>query len=205
MPSTMRSKAFVAALIGLVLNSDCAAGSTHYVPNDIHCPANSYTTFVHNSYTYIAPVDKFIDITKSFFDNLWYDGSVVTNTTGTDNVPGATRSGPYGGSPYNDTLTMYTIHSDALMYSYHSTEPITYPGPPGQPALHIYGYAETMRFESICGGMATYIDLLTYVCSSDHNAAYQGWDVVHTRTFDAMATKIGAESLVGDCPQNEER
>ncbi|KAJ6456100.1 hypothetical protein C8R45DRAFT_943767 [Mycena sanguinolenta] len=140
--------AFIAALTGLAM-VDGADGSGHYVPNDIHCPTASYTTFVHNSYAYVAPVHKFTAVTQSFFDNSWYDNSVVTNTTGTDNVPGATRSGTYGGSPYSDTLTMYTAHPDALVFSYRSTEPITYP------ALRIYAYAETTQFASICGGEAT--------------------------------------------------
>jgi hypothetical protein len=40
--------------------------------NDIHCPEGSYTSFVHNSYTYNAPSHEFTNITKSFFDFAWY-------------------------------------------------------------------------------------------------------------------------------------
>ncbi|KAF8216918.1 hypothetical protein K438DRAFT_1953805 [Mycena galopus ATCC 62051] len=170
------------------------------VSNDIACPADSSAGFVHNSYTYIAPLSKFTNITESFFDLSWYAGTIVTNTTGTDNVPGATRSGPFAGATaYNETLTMYHRRSDGLMYSFHG-KGLTY-SPPNQRPYRFDGYAETMRLESICDGSATYIDLITYLCSNDSTAAYDLWYTIHMSTFQTMAAKIGAPVLAGDCPR----
>ncbi|KAF8216927.1 hypothetical protein K438DRAFT_1798032, partial [Mycena galopus ATCC 62051] len=184
------------ALLALAF-ADRAQGSND-VSNDIPCPADSSAGFVHNSYTYIAPLYKFTNITESFFDLSWYGGTIVTNTTGTDNVPGATRSGPFAGVPYNETLTMYHKRSDALMYSYHGKS-VTLSFPNQRP--YRFDYAETMRFESICDGSATYIDLITYLCSNDSTAAYDLWYTTHMSTFETLAAKLGAPVLAGDCPQ----
>ncbi|KAF8216920.1 hypothetical protein K438DRAFT_1704054 [Mycena galopus ATCC 62051] len=177
--------------------TDRAQGS-NYVSNDIPCPADSSAGFVHNSYTYIAPLFKFMNITESFFDESWYAGTIVTNTTGTDNVPGATRAGPFGTATFNETLTMYHKSSDALMYSFHGKGVIL--SPPNQRTYRFDGYAETMRLESICDGSATYIDLITYLCSNDSAAAYDLWYTTHMSTFETMAAKLGAPVLAGDCP-----
>ncbi|KAJ7656433.1 hypothetical protein DFH06DRAFT_1411188 [Mycena polygramma] len=122
------------------------------VLNDIHCAEDSHVGFVHNSYTFNAPLDTFTDVTKSFFDIKWYGGTVVTNTTGVDGVPGATRSGRFDDALYTDTLTMYSLRPDTFEFSYHGDAPTF------TPAIR---YAETMRFESICGGTATYIDVIS--------------------------------------------
>jgi hypothetical protein len=81
----------------------------------------------------------------------------VSNTTGTDGVPGATRSGFYGETLFHETLTMYSLDPDALAYSLRG-EGLIYV-PPDQPAVHINVYTETMRIESICSGAATYINI----------------------------------------------
>ncbi|KAJ7464583.1 hypothetical protein FB451DRAFT_1403253 [Mycena latifolia] len=104
---------------------------------------------------------NFTDITGSFFATAWYGGVAVSKTTGTDNVPGATRGGTVGGGTVNETLTTYFVHPDALPYTYHG-RPWTYSAPNQRP-LHFAGYAETIRFESICGGKATYIDFISYL------------------------------------------
>jgi hypothetical protein len=93
---------------------------------------------------------------------------------------------------------MYSMYPDALIYSYHG-QPITY-ALPNVPPAHFYGYAETMRFESICGGKATYIDLLSYMCSNDQVAAYNLWYLDHMSTFEGMAANLGATVLAGDYP-----
>jgi hypothetical protein len=126
----------LSALLAIALLGLRAQGSAPYVSNDIHCPADLHISFVHNSYTYAAPLAQFTNLTKSFFDLSWYvrilssssrtpslihihrqNNAVVTNTTGTYNVPGATRSGPFAGAIYNETLTMYSKRADALTLS----------------------------------------------------------------------------------------
>ncbi|KAJ7631407.1 hypothetical protein DFH06DRAFT_703294 [Mycena polygramma] len=138
---------------------------SYYVRDDIHCPKGSKVGFFHNAYSYNAPLPKFTNITGSFFHIAWYGGSPATNTAGTDNVPGATRSGSWDGGSFNQTLTMYSMHSDALAYTYHG-EPFNY-APRNGPHLYFARYIETIRFESICGGKATYIAVLAYLCSDD--------------------------------------
>jgi hypothetical protein len=124
----------------------------------------------------------------------------VSNTTGTDNVPGATRSGPLvGNNVFNETLTMYSAHPDALMYTYHG-KAVTYPAPNGSP-VYFHGYAETMRLDSICDGKGTYIDLITWVCADEQIAAYNIWYTAHASSFEGMAAGLGATVLAGDCPR----
>ncbi|KAJ7918669.1 hypothetical protein B0H13DRAFT_2435201 [Mycena leptocephala] len=200
MRSTFLFQALSATLLSLT-STVHANDLSHYpyVPRDIRCPSNSHVGFLHNSYTYNAPLYKFTNITGSFFDSSWYVRGIPTiTTTGIDNVPGATRAGVVGNSTFNETLTMYSMYPDALIYSYHG-QPITYVLPNVPPA-HFYGYAETMRFESICGGKATYIDLLSYMCSNDQVAAYNLWYLDHMSTFEGMAANLGATVLAGDCP-----
>ncbi|KAF7370291.1 hypothetical protein MSAN_00660400 [Mycena sanguinolenta] len=199
MLSSVACRALAIAFIGLTLTNS-VQGSNHPISNDIVCPANSHVSFVHNSYTYNAPLHNFTDITGSFFNISWYGGTVVSSTTGTDNVPGATRSGPFAGGIYNETLTAIEKRPDALLFSYHGKGFTFTPGP-SYPALRWDGYTETMRFESICGGKATYIDVLTYTCSNNQRLTYTAWSILHTSSFDGLAQSFGATILAGDCPQ----
>jgi hypothetical protein len=64
-----RSRVLSVALLCFSLSAHVAS---HYTPNDIHCPPESHPTFVHNRYTYNAPVHKFTNLTKSFFELKWY-------------------------------------------------------------------------------------------------------------------------------------
>ncbi|KAJ7307012.1 hypothetical protein DFH08DRAFT_824281 [Mycena albidolilacea] len=187
----------LSALLAIALLGLRAQGSAPYVSNDIHCPADLHISFVHNSYTYAAPLAQFTNLTKSFFDLSWYNNAVVTNTTGTYNVPGATRSGAFAGAIYNETLTMYSKRADALTLSYYGQPLTTVPktGPP----LKFGHYVETLRFESICGGTATYIDALTYTCSDNPVAVYDAWYTDHMAGFPGLAAKVGAPVLAGDC------
>ncbi|KAJ6581950.1 hypothetical protein B0H19DRAFT_1117103 [Mycena capillaripes] len=184
--------------VALLCSISTRADDSHHssVHSDIQCPKGSHASFIHNSYTYNAPLHKFTDLTKSFFNITWYDGIVVTNTTGTDNVPGATRSGPFGGTTYNETLTTYSMRSDALTFSFHG-KGFTDVGPP---SVTFDSYVETFRFESICSGKATYIDVLTHVCSNDQTVSYNLWYALHMTTFEGMAAGLGALILAGDCP-----
>ncbi|KAJ7117581.1 hypothetical protein C8R44DRAFT_791042 [Mycena epipterygia] len=166
--------------------------------NDLHCPKGSYTGFVHNSYAYNAPLHKFTDITKSFFHEVWYANTHVSNTTGTDNVPGATRAGYFVGH-FNETLTAYLLRPDELSYTYHG-RPYTFAAPNRRP-IYFPRYAETLRFMSICGGRATFIDVNTYLCSDDQIAAHDVWYSTHMTTFKGLAVKVGATVLAGDCPR----
>ncbi|KAJ6510549.1 hypothetical protein C8R45DRAFT_392018 [Mycena sanguinolenta] len=202
MLSTIVSRALNLAFVGLIF-ANGVQGSQNSISNDIECPANSHVSFVHNSYTYNAPLHKFTDITKSFFNISWYGDTIVTSHTGTDNVPGATRSGPFAGAIFDETLTAIDKRSDAFIFSYHG-KGLTFT-PAGYPALAMYGYSETMRFESICGGKATYIDVITYVCSDNQPSAYTVWSTLHTSTFDGLAATLGATILAGDCPQESRR
>ncbi|KAF7375570.1 hypothetical protein MSAN_00445200 [Mycena sanguinolenta] len=198
MLSTVTCRALAIALIGLTLTNS-VQGSNHPISNDIVCPANSHVSFVHNSYTYNAPLNKFTDITGSFFNISWYANTTVTSTTGTDNVPGATRSGPFPGAIFNETLTAFEKRSDALLFSYHG-KGLAYTMGPGYPVVIVDGYSETMRFQSICGGKATYIDVLTYTCVDNQPLMYTIWSMVHT-SFNGVAQTFGATILAGDCPQ----
>ncbi|KAJ7796724.1 hypothetical protein B0H14DRAFT_2913813 [Mycena olivaceomarginata] len=188
----MLSALFAIALLGLR-----AQGSAPYVSNDIHCPADLRISFVHNSYTYAAPLAQFTNLTESFSTSPWYDNSIVTNTTGTYNVPGATRTGPFAGAIYNETLTMYSKHADTLTLSYYG-QPLTIV-PTAGPPLKFGHYVETLQFKSICGGTATYIDALTYTCSDNPVAAYDVWYTAHMAGLPGLAAKIGAPVLAGDC------
>jgi hypothetical protein len=114
----------------------------------------------------------------------------VSNTTGTDGVPGATRSGFYGKTPFHETLTMYSLDPDALEYSFRG-EGLIYV-PPDQPAEHIDGYTETMRIESICSGAVTYINIGSYLCSNDSAPAYDLSYTLQTVAFQGIAARIHA-------------
>ncbi|KAJ7786768.1 hypothetical protein B0H14DRAFT_3163656 [Mycena olivaceomarginata] len=202
--STLLSKALGITLLALIFGNH-AHGSelTPYVPNDLVCPSNSYASFTHNNYAYIAPLRKFTNLTKSFFDLSWYGSTVITNTTGTDNLPGAARSGPFGGATYNETLSFYRKRSDLLTWSYLGKGlTLTLPG---HPTLTSYGYNEMFRFQSICGGHATYIDVLTFSCSDNQIANYDIWYTFHNSVFQEMAANLGAPVLAGDCPVNLEK
>ncbi|KAF7370287.1 hypothetical protein MSAN_00660000 [Mycena sanguinolenta] len=199
MRSAVACRALAIVFIGLTLTNN-VQGSNHPISNDIECPPNSHVGFVHNSYTYNAPLHKFTDIAGSFFNISWYADGIVNSTTGTDNVPGATRSGPFVGTIFNETLTAFEKRSDMLLFSYHGKGFTFIPGP-SYPALRWDGYSETLRFESICSGKATYIDLITYTCSDNQPLTYTVWSTVHTSTFDGLAQTLGATILAGDCPQ----
>jgi hypothetical protein len=84
----------------------------------------------------------------------------------------------------------YSFHGDALTYS-----------PPNKSAVHFDGYAETMRLEGICNGRATYIDVISYLCSNDSMAAYDIWYALHMYSFQGMAASLGATVMAGDCPR----
>ncbi|KAJ7870519.1 hypothetical protein B0H13DRAFT_2061679, partial [Mycena leptocephala] len=162
------------------------------VRDDLRCPRGYSPSFLHNTYTYYG---------RSFFHIEWYGNITVTKTAGTDNVPGATRAGTFGGSPFNETLTMYLGRPDAMSYTIHGNLPLTIAQPKRRP-LHVVSYAETKRFESICSGEATYIDLITYLCSDDQTAAYGLFYNVHMTTLQNLASTIGTTVLAGDCPAN---
>ncbi|KAJ7742888.1 hypothetical protein B0H16DRAFT_1890187 [Mycena metata] len=188
---------FLKALSSLVLTASVHAQHTER-GNDLHCPEGFDVGFVHDSYTFNAPVHKFTDPTKSFFDISWY-GITLTNTTGTDNVPGATRSGSLDGGYFHETLTAYSVHPSALEYTVRG-DPYTY-APPNSTAapLAFAGYVETTRIESICSGRATYIDLISYICSADQVAGYDFAHKLHQGVFPALAEPVGATVMAGDC------
>ncbi|KAJ7464580.1 hypothetical protein FB451DRAFT_1370315 [Mycena latifolia] len=196
------AKALGLPLLSLTVQSTTDAHESHssdypIVSNDLRCPEGSFPGFVHNDYTYSGPLAGFTNITGSFFATAWYGGVSPSKTTGTDNVPGATRGGEVGGGAVNETLTMFLARPDALSYTFHGS-PWTGTLSNGRP-LHLALYAETKRFESICGGTATYIDFLTYLCSDDRTAAYNLWYTAHMKAVQGLAVTLGATVLAGDC------
>ncbi|KAJ7112779.1 hypothetical protein C8R43DRAFT_903529 [Mycena crocata] len=167
---------------------------------DLHCGKGLYTGFIHASYTYNAPLHKFTNLTKSFFDNKWYAGAPADSTTGINNVPGATRAGENSGSRYNETLLVYVARPEELIIT-HRGSPWTY-HTAQQPPLYFSGYVQTMRFESICEGKATYIDAIAYMCFKDPTVAYDIWATYHTVVIaEGLAVTAGATVLPGDCPR----
>ncbi|KAJ7892646.1 hypothetical protein B0H13DRAFT_2665630 [Mycena leptocephala] len=169
------------------------------VRDDLQCPKGYSPTFLHNTYTYYGPLKEFTDIAGSFYHVQWYGNATINKTTGTDNVPGATRTGSFGGSPFNETLTMFQGRPDAVSYTIHGNLPLTLAQPKQRP-LHVVNYAETKRFESICSGEATYIDFITYLCTDDQATAYGLFYNVHITTLQNLGATIGTTVLAGDCP-----
>ncbi|KAJ7650921.1 hypothetical protein FB45DRAFT_859578 [Roridomyces roridus] len=166
--------------------------------NDIHCPAGYQVSFVHNDYTYLGDFQAFTNITGSFYDILWTGGVPATSTTGTDNVPGATRAGPWFGGVFNETLTYYHLDDELYIWTYHGAT-FTY-APNGTAILTMAAYAETTRFESICSGAGVYIDIHTYICSDNPPLAYDLLYSLHMVTFQQLALNASALVLAGDCP-----
>ncbi|KAJ6600351.1 hypothetical protein DFH09DRAFT_1302834 [Mycena vulgaris] len=189
-------------IILLLLNiiSHIHASPLHHIPPDhLRCPKGYSISFLYDSYTYHGRLDKFTAITKSFFHIQWYGNATVDRTTGTDNVPGATRSGQFGISRYKETLTAYSAHSDALVYSIHGDLPLSIQVPNQHDLLHVATYAERKRFESICGGRATFLEFITYLCSDDPRTADRTFRNVHTATVQGLASRIGTTILSRDC------
>ncbi|KAK6983980.1 hypothetical protein R3P38DRAFT_373811 [Favolaschia claudopus] len=185
---------------------DATGAYSPYISSDIHCDKDAHTSFITNRYKYYAPLHKFTNLTKSFFDLSWGAGTLVPNTTGIDNVPGATRAGEYGGYHFDETLTMYTSHPDALAYAYHGKGfKVSGQGINFGSSVKLYSYAEAFRFESICGGQATLIDARTYTCSDNPIATYDWETMLHDSTLTALAARIRAPMFTGDCLENLKR
>ncbi|CAK5283342.1 unnamed protein product [Mycena citricolor] len=164
---------------------------------DKHCAPPLKSSFTHNTYTYTVPLPQITQITKDFFDIEWYGGVVVSTHTGRNGVPGATRSGNFTGGSFHETLTEYTLRPDAFAYAY-SGVPYTFAPPHAQP-VHFGVYAETLRFESVCGGRATYIDFQTWSCVDDRPAGYNFWYTLHQTAAEGLAQTLKANVLAGDC------
>ncbi|KAJ7481551.1 hypothetical protein FB451DRAFT_1394200 [Mycena latifolia] len=189
------------AALGLLATAAAQSLSTDPIVNDdVECPAGSQITFLHDAYTYNAPMKAFTDQVGSFFEIVWTGGVATDIATGPDNTPGSSRSGVYFGGRFNETLTMIVDRPDSFSYTYHGVEfPVAIPG---RPKVIFYNYAETLRVHSICQGRATYIDLVTSLCTDNPEHAY---DLLHTYlhdlTFHAVAEKAGATVMYGDCPK----
>ncbi|KAJ7483817.1 hypothetical protein B0H11DRAFT_1723231 [Mycena galericulata] len=197
----MFAKRLLAAVLclGHIFQAQAADLSPSLKQNDLHCPKGYEISFVHNSYTYNAPFHTFTNLTSSFFNIVWTGGVPATSTTGVDNVPGATRSGPWFGGVFNETLTMYHLDDELYIWTYHGAA-YTYAPGGGVPPTHLSAYAETTRFESICSGTATYIDIITYLCSDNPKVVYSLLYTLHMVTFQDLAQSANATVLGGDCP-----
>ncbi|KAJ7458868.1 hypothetical protein FB451DRAFT_1272720 [Mycena latifolia] len=166
--------------------------------DDITCPTDAKITFIHNSYTYNAPMKNFTDVMGSFYGIKWTGGVLPNNTTGQDNVVGASRSSNYFGGVFNETLTMILERPDAYSYTYHGVPfPVAFPN---QPVVQFYNYAETLRVLSICSGKATYIDFVTYLCTDNPIHAYNLLETeLHQAAVQAVAQTANATIMPGDC------
>ncbi|KAJ7481692.1 hypothetical protein FB451DRAFT_1555918 [Mycena latifolia] len=194
----------LAAFLGLIATAASQSLSVDPIINDdVVCPPGSEITFLHDHYTYNAPMKAFVDQVGSFMEIVWTGGIATDISTGEDNVPGCTRSGVYFGGRFNETLTMIVDRPDSFSYTYHGIEfPVAIPG---RPKVIFYNYAETLRVHSICEGRATYMDLVTSLCTDNPEHAY---DLLHTYlhdlTFHALAENVGATVMYGDCPKKGE-
>ncbi|KAJ7289367.1 hypothetical protein C8J57DRAFT_1046448 [Mycena rebaudengoi] len=196
--------AFITALFCLVITTN-AHGHTRPL-NDLPCPPGFKHSFVQNSYQFDGPLEKFTSLTGSFFDLSWYAGGEIINTTGTDNIPGATRVGPFDPfrpELFNETLTMYETGPGLLQWTF--TGPgatLTYPSRTGE-VIRFQYYAESQRYESICGGTATYIHAMTHICSDNPSLAYDLFYRLHQGAFngfDAISARVNTKAFTGDCP-----
>ncbi|KAJ6534613.1 hypothetical protein DFH09DRAFT_1091941 [Mycena vulgaris] len=149
--------------VGILWSTSIPRPYVHHPPNnsivwdDLHRSDGFLPTCLQNSYTYDGPLHKLTDITKSFFNITWYPctpsgthfqgDAAVSRTTGTDNVPGATRGGAFDGGPFNETLTMYLARPDAVSYTIHG-ERWDY-APPNLRPLHLANYAETKTIQRL--------------------------------------------------------
>ncbi|KAJ7097106.1 hypothetical protein B0H15DRAFT_31723 [Mycena belliarum] len=194
----MRFTALIATL-GLLSTASAQSLSIDPILNDdVECPAGSEITFLHDYYMFNAPMKAFKDQVGSFFEIVWTGGVATDIATGPDNTPGSSRSGVYFGGRFNETLTMILDRPDSFSYTYHGVEfPVAIPG---RPKVIFYKYAETMRVHSICGGRATYMDLVTSLCTDNPEHAY---DLLHTYlhdlTFHQLAANVNATAMYGDC------
>ncbi|KAJ7835758.1 hypothetical protein B0H14DRAFT_3706371 [Mycena olivaceomarginata] len=203
--STLLSKALGIALLALIFGNH-AHGSelTPYVPNDLVCPPNSYARLYAQQLRIHRPAAQVHEPYQVVFSTYrGMAGTVITNTTGTDNLPGAARSGPFGGATYNETLSFYRKRSDLLTWSYLG-KGLTFTLP-GHPTLTSLWLQRDVRIQSICGGQATYIDVLTFSCSDNQIANYDIWYTFHNSVFQEMAANLRAPVLAGDCPVNLEK
>ncbi|KAF7352045.1 hypothetical protein MVEN_01167000 [Mycena venus] len=198
----------VATLLWLLTSTDA-----HNIPlNDIQCPKGSHHGFVQNSYQFYGPLRKFTDITGSFFDISWLAGGEILSTTGTNNIPGATRVGPFdplSKDPlFNETLTVYDVGPGTLRFTFTGPgAPLTYHSRTGE-VITFHYYAETQHYESICGGTATYLHATTHICSDNPALAYDLFCRLHQGTFhgyDALPARVKEKTFTGDCPQRSER
>nr|GAT56994.1 predicted protein [Mycena chlorophos] len=186
----------------LLLAASTVAADERYHNLDVECPHADQRSFLHNSFAYNAPLQVFTNVVGSFFNDSWYADSVINETKGKDNVPGAMRSGPSdpeGTAIYNETLLEYIYHPDSMLQYSFSGAATSFAAGPSVKATHFHGYAEMMRLQSVCGGKATYIDLITWLCSDDQAAAYDIWNSAHLVSFSGIAGSVGATVMPGDC------
>ncbi|KAJ7300394.1 hypothetical protein DFH08DRAFT_828496 [Mycena albidolilacea] len=186
-PTNQPPRVLFVALLGFLLPSH-THGSMHHTPNDIHCPADLHISFVHNSYTYYAPSGQFTNLTDWFFDQSC---TLTTNTTGTDNAPGTTRS--------SETLMVYSMHSDTLALSYHwKTFKLT---SAKMPALLFGPYTEAIRFGRLREASRATVEGRRRISASSRTpapvAVYDTWYTVRAMILGAWRRGLERRFLWG--------
>ncbi|KAF7308290.1 hypothetical protein HMN09_00677000 [Mycena chlorophos] len=185
----------------LLLAASALAADERYHSLGVECPHADQRSFLHNTFAYNAPLHVFTNVVGSFFNDSWYADSVISETKGKDNVPGSMRLGPSGTKGtaiYNETLLEYIYHPNSMLQYSFSGAATWFAASPSAKATYFHGYTETMRLQSVCGGKATYIDLITWLCSDDQ-VACDIWNAAHLVSFSGIAGSVGATVMPGDC------
>ncbi|CAK5267242.1 unnamed protein product [Mycena citricolor] len=172
------------------------------------CSAGLSAGFVHNEFAYVAPLSRFTDLAGSFFHGEWFGGNdtTFTHTSGTDNVPGATRSGVFASDDphlryaanFTETLTHYAFRPGSFLHM--SFRAVVSIGSLDAGTLHQDTYSETVRFESVCAGHATYITFLARTCAQSQSGAYDFAYGTHLAAALGLKATVGAAIMSGDCP-----
>jgi hypothetical protein len=133
----------------------------------------------------------------------------LTNTTGQDNVPGATRSGTVGDSPFTEVLLEFAHSgSDEMMLFWKLETGTTFvwnmktinPIITTQPQNVTISYFQRIFVKSICEKKAAYVWLMTTYCSDKPLLAHQLYDQHDQKILQDLSARLGAVEFEGACP-----
>ncbi|KAG6830362.1 hypothetical protein H0H87_008308 [Tephrocybe sp. NHM501043] len=139
----------------------------------------------------------FMNKTGSFLHGEWYDGP-ITETSGTDNTVGATRTSlDPDGPPIVERLTYYyrTPKEWVMRFVLDNKTPVVIE------KMVFASYDEEIRAESICGGKATYLSMTATYCSEKVAEAYSLFDLYRRRVMLDLETNLGVLVFDGTCPK----
>jgi len=165
---------------------------------DVQCASGYSPGFQQSSFQYDIPVAAFINATGSFFHSEWYSGP-LNSTNGTDNTPGATRSGNFGGTPFTERLVGYTRSPNRLLIQYVlNSGPVTFPTTPKP--VDASSYFEEYTVSSICAGTGTYVTLTASYCTKTLTGSYNLYVTFRREVMATLANTLGAQLFDGSCP-----